>query len=140
MDLRRLSVLLHYYIGSLVTITHCTQILWLQKLPGKFSRPILHGLCTLGFAVRAIIRCVCKGDPNMIKIISGRFLLHVYPGETLITEMWLEGLRLFSPLFFVFVGCIPSKGEGAKQGSAFRVRRNQSFNFIPVKCFYLANE
>ncbi|KAG5542836.1 hypothetical protein RHGRI_015811 [Rhododendron griersonianum] len=105
-----------------------------------FSRPILHGLCTLGFAVRAIIRCVCKGDPNMIKIISGRFLLHVYPGETLITEMWLEGLRLFSPLFFVFVGCIPSKGEGAKQGSAFRVRRNQSFNFIPVKCFYLANE
>lgn len=59
-----------------------------------FSRPILHGLCTLGFAVRAIIRCVCKGDPNMIKIISGRFLLHVYPGETLITEMWLEGLRV----------------------------------------------
>ncbi|KAI8549370.1 hypothetical protein RHMOL_Rhmol06G0019300 [Rhododendron molle] len=59
-----------------------------------FSRPILHGLCTLGFAVRAIIRCVCKGDPNMIKTISGRFLLHVYPGETLITEMWLEGLRV----------------------------------------------
>ncbi|KAF7140749.1 hypothetical protein RHSIM_Rhsim06G0009800 [Rhododendron simsii] len=59
-----------------------------------FSRPILHGLCTLGFAVRAIIRCVCKGDPNMIKTISGRFLLHFYPGETLITEMWLEGLRV----------------------------------------------
>lgn len=38
----------------------------------------------------------------MIKIISGRFLLHVYPGDTLITEMWLEGLRFFS-LFFVFV-------------------------------------
>ncbi|GFS31904.1 enoyl-CoA hydratase 2 [Actinidia rufa] len=59
-----------------------------------FSRPILHGLCTLGFAVRAIIRCVCRGDPNMIKTISGRFLLHVYPGETLITEMWLEGSRV----------------------------------------------
>jgi len=59
-----------------------------------FSRPILHGLCTLGFAVRAIISCVCRGDPNMIKTISGRFLLHVYPGETLITEMWLEGLRV----------------------------------------------
>nr|GLL30497.1 enoyl-CoA hydratase 2, peroxisomal [Ipomoea trifida] len=59
-----------------------------------FSRPILHGLCTLGFAVRAIIKCICKGDPNMIKNISGRFLLHVYPGETLITEMWLEGLRV----------------------------------------------
>ncbi|WOG99794.1 hypothetical protein DCAR_0519150 [Daucus carota subsp. sativus] len=56
-----------------------------------FSRPILHGLCTLGFAVRAIIRCICGGDPSMVKSISGRLLLHVYPGETLATEMWLEG-------------------------------------------------
>lgn len=59
-----------------------------------FSRPILHGLCTLGFAVRAVIKCICGGDQNMIKNISGRFLLHVYPGETLITEMWLDGLRV----------------------------------------------
>ncbi|KAF5956072.1 hypothetical protein HYC85_008928 [Camellia sinensis] len=59
-----------------------------------FSRPIQHGLCTMGFAVRAIIKCICRGDPNMIKNISGRFLLHVYPGETLIMEMWLEGLRV----------------------------------------------
>ncbi|THG22413.1 hypothetical protein TEA_021445 [Camellia sinensis var. sinensis] len=36
---------------------------------------------------------IAGGDPNMIKNISGRFLLHVYPGETLIMEMWLEGLR-----------------------------------------------
>ncbi|KAK6115098.1 hypothetical protein DH2020_007367 [Rehmannia glutinosa] len=59
-----------------------------------FSRPILHGLCTLGFAVRAIIKSICRGEQNMISNISGRFLLHVYPGETLITEMWLEGLRV----------------------------------------------
>ena len=59
----------------------------------RFSRPILHGLCTLGFAVRAIIRCICRGDPNMVKNVQARFLLHVYPGETLITEMWLQGLR-----------------------------------------------
>lgn len=59
-----------------------------------FSSPILHGLCTLGFAVRAIIKCICKGDSDMVKSISGRFLLYVFPGETLITEMWLEGLRV----------------------------------------------
>ncbi|XWS24566.1 hypothetical protein CRYUN_Cryun28dG0113700 [Craigia yunnanensis] len=59
-----------------------------------FSRPILHGLCTFGFAVRAIIKCICRGDPDMIRNISGRFLLHVYPSETLVTEMWLEGLRV----------------------------------------------
>ncbi|XP_024024572.1 enoyl-CoA hydratase 2, peroxisomal [Morus notabilis] len=59
-----------------------------------FTRPILHGLCTLGFAVRAIIKCICKGDPNKVKSIFGRFLLHVYPGETLITEMWLQDKRV----------------------------------------------
>ncbi|GFP98257.1 enoyl-coa hydratase 2 peroxisomal [Phtheirospermum japonicum] len=59
-----------------------------------FSRPILHGLCSLGFAVRAVIKSICRGDQNMIANISGRFLLHVYPGETLITEMWLEGSRV----------------------------------------------
>eukprot|EP00268_Persea_americana_P004037 TRINITY_DN11272_c0_g1_i2.p1 TRINITY_DN11272_c0_g1~~TRINITY_DN11272_c0_g1_i2.p1 ORF type:complete len:312 (+),score=44.57 TRINITY_DN11272_c0_g1_i2:336-1271(+) len=59
-----------------------------------FSRPILHGLCTLGFAVRAIIKCLGSGDPTIVKSILGRFLLHVYPGETLITEMWLENSRV----------------------------------------------
>ncbi|XP_039041832.1 enoyl-CoA hydratase 2, peroxisomal-like [Hibiscus syriacus] len=59
-----------------------------------FSRPILHGLCTLGFAVRAIIKCICRGDPDMIKNIFARFLLHVYPGEALITEMWIEDFRV----------------------------------------------
>jgi peroxisomal enoyl-CoA hydratase 2 len=63
------------------------------KIAG-FSRPILHGLCSMGFAVRAVIKSMCRGDPNMVKIIFGRFLLHVYPGETLITEMWLEGSRV----------------------------------------------
>lgn len=59
-----------------------------------FSRPILHGLCTMGFTVRAIIKTICNGDASLVKAISGRFLLHVYPGETLIIEMWLEGSRV----------------------------------------------
>ncbi|CAA6656053.1 unnamed protein product [Spirodela intermedia] len=58
-----------------------------------FDRPILHGLCSLGFAVRAVIKSFCNGEPSSVKAVFGRFLLHVYPGETLITEMWLDGSR-----------------------------------------------
>ncbi|CAM6084651.1 unnamed protein product [Calypogeia fissa] len=55
-----------------------------------FQRPILHGLCTLGYAVRAVIRSCCKGDATRIQSFQGRFLSHVYPGEKLTTEMWLD--------------------------------------------------
>ncbi|KAM7252966.1 hypothetical protein ACFE04_025584 [Oxalis oulophora] len=65
----------------------------IAKIAG-FSRPILHGLCSMGFAVKAVIKTMCSGDPNMVKSVFGRFLLHVYPGETLITEMWIEGSRV----------------------------------------------
>ncbi|PKA50259.1 Enoyl-CoA hydratase 2, peroxisomal [Apostasia shenzhenica] len=58
-----------------------------------FNRPILHGLCTLGYAVRAIVRSICDGDPTALRSIFGRFLLHVYPGESLITEVWIDGSR-----------------------------------------------
>ncbi|PPR97754.1 hypothetical protein GOBAR_AA22911 [Gossypium barbadense] len=41
-----------------------------------------------------MIAKVAGGHPDMVKSIFARFLLHVYPGEALITEMWLEGLRV----------------------------------------------
>ncbi|MBA0775658.1 hypothetical protein Gotri_010776, partial [Gossypium trilobum] len=41
-----------------------------------------------------MIAKVAGGDADMVKSIFARFLLHVYPGEALITEMWLEGLRV----------------------------------------------
>lgn len=58
---------------------------------GNFEKPILHGLCTYGFSARAIYEKFCKGDPNAIKKFSARFTSHVFPGETLIVEMWKDG-------------------------------------------------
>ena len=55
---------------------------------GGFDRPILHGLCTYGYATRAIVHGLCGGDPAQFKEFKTRFAEVVYPGETLITEGW----------------------------------------------------
>ena len=55
---------------------------------GGLDRPILHGLCTYGFAGRAILHTLCGSDPARFKSFSARFMGPVFPGDTLITEGW----------------------------------------------------
>ncbi len=57
---------------------------------GGFDRPILHGLCTYGFAGRALLEGVCQGDPSRFKSFSVRFTGVVFPGDALITEAWKQ--------------------------------------------------
>lgn len=53
-----------------------------------FRRPILHGLSTYGFACRAIVSAAAGGDAHRLRAMSGRFSKPVYPGDTLVTEIW----------------------------------------------------
>jgi len=58
---------------------------------GGFDRPILHGLCTYGFATRAVVNELLGGDVSRLKEFSARFSDVVYPGDTLTTEGWKSG-------------------------------------------------
>ena len=55
-----------------------------------YSQPILHGLCTLGFAGHALLASACNYDASRFKSIAVRFTAAMFPGETLRTEIWHE--------------------------------------------------
>jgi acyl dehydratase len=60
-----------------------------------FNGPILHGLATYGLACHAVVATCCDHDPAAIARFFGRFTAPVYPGETLITELWREGSTIW---------------------------------------------
>ncbi|MCE9524404.1 MAG: MaoC family dehydratase N-terminal domain-containing protein [Alphaproteobacteria bacterium] len=62
----------------------------IAKMAG-FPRPILHGLCSYGTACRAVLKTMCNYDHTMITGFDVRFSSPVFPGETLVTEMWKDG-------------------------------------------------
>ncbi|CEG46784.1 peroxisomal hydratase-dehydrogenase-epimerase [Plasmopara halstedii] len=53
-----------------------------------FEKPILHGLCSMGIASRALFKQFCGGQVARFKSIRVRFSSPCYPGETIQTRMW----------------------------------------------------
>ena len=53
-----------------------------------FEKPILHGLCTYAMAAHAIVKNYCNYQAERLLRFDTRFSAPVFPGETLIVEMW----------------------------------------------------
>ncbi|KOU57570.1 3-alpha,7-alpha,12-alpha-trihydroxy-5-beta-cholest-24-enoyl-CoA hydratase [Streptomyces sp. MMG1533] len=53
-----------------------------------FERPILHGLCTYGITLKAVVDTLLGGDVTRVRGYATRFAGVVYPGETLRVRMW----------------------------------------------------
>ncbi|KAJ6531728.1 HotDog domain-containing protein [Mycena capillaripes] len=68
---------------------------------GGFNKPILHGLCSMGISGKHVFQKF-----GAYKDIKVRFVGVVYPGETLITQMWKEGQKvIFSKLVVAHDTC-----------------------------------
>lgn len=55
-----------------------------------FERPLLHGLCTYGFACRSVLKRWCDWDSARVASFDARFSAPVFPGDTLSFYMWRE--------------------------------------------------
>jgi acyl dehydratase len=56
-----------------------------------FRMPILHGRCTFSIAGHALLKTCCGYDASRLRRMEGRFSSPVYPGETIRTEIWIDG-------------------------------------------------
>ena len=53
-------------------------------LPGR----IVHGLCTMAFAGRAVLEAAGVGQPREVKRLAVRFSAPLFPGEEVTTRVW----------------------------------------------------
>ncbi len=60
------------------------------KMAG-FEKPILHGLCTHGFACRMLIGALIPGQPEKARRMACRFSRPLMPGDPIKLQIWKEG-------------------------------------------------
>ncbi|MDM8515795.1 SDR family NAD(P)-dependent oxidoreductase [Desulfobacterales bacterium HSG16] len=53
-----------------------------------FEKPIMHGLCTHGYACRALIESLIPGAPEKMRRFDCRFTKPLYPGIPIETQIW----------------------------------------------------
>ncbi|MBW2283295.1 MAG: SDR family NAD(P)-dependent oxidoreductase [Deltaproteobacteria bacterium] len=65
-----------------------------------FEMPIMHGLCTHGYACRAVIKNLFPGEPERMTRFRVRFSRTLYPGIPIVTQIWKleDGKAVFRTL------------------------------------------
>jgi len=56
-----------------------------------FERPILHGMATMGIAAHAVLKELLHYDDARFAGMRARFTAPAIPGDTLRTELWVDG-------------------------------------------------
>ncbi|MFH8367477.1 MaoC/PaaZ C-terminal domain-containing protein [Streptomyces sp. NPDC018031] len=59
-----------------------------------YDRPILHGLCSYGMVLKAVVDTLLDGEVARVRSYTARFAGVVFPGETLRIRMWRESGRV----------------------------------------------
>lgn len=53
-----------------------------------FPGVVLHGMCTMAFACKAVVDRSAGGDPTRLRLVRVRFARPVFPGQSLTTKAW----------------------------------------------------
>ncbi len=53
-----------------------------------FAKPIMHGLCTHGYACRALMAKLTPGQPELVRRFTCRFTKPLYPGDPIRILIW----------------------------------------------------
>ena len=97
-----------------------------------FEMPIMHGLCTHGYACRAVIKHLFPGAPGRMSRFKVRFNRTLYPGTAIQTRIWKieEGRALFQVInaengdVVIDRGLVEwvDEGEAARRASRIGIR------------------
>lgn len=58
-----------------------------------FAGIIVHGLCTMAFAGRAVVEHACDGEASRLRRLAVRFSRPMYPAHTMTTTLWSPTAR-----------------------------------------------
>jgi NAD(P)-dependent dehydrogenase (short-subunit alcohol dehydrogenase family)/acyl dehydratase/putative sterol carrier protein len=98
-----------------------------------FDKPIMHGLCTHGYACRAVIKHLFPGEPERMKRFRNRFSKTIYPGVPIKTQIWKihEGKALFRTINAHTGEVVIDQGivEWLSRGEMEERSRHQSIRF-----------